>query len=265
MSTYAWLSDTHFNMVQDDVFEKLVQSLRQSQAVGIWLTGDIAESHDVEYWLMRLTKETELPVFFVLGNHDFYRSSITSVEAQMEMLHQREQSLYWLDRSDPMWITESTAVVGVGGWGDARAGDFENTPIRINDHRLIQELTGHDRVVLKTKLQDLGLEMGKRLEQKLSQVITAHTIWILTHVPPFREACWYQGNAGDPNWTPDFVCAAVGKVLDQFAQRYPNIQIQVLCGHGHNRGVLHRQKNMMVYTAAAEYRSPAVEMYWTIR
>ena len=179
-------------------------------------------------------------------------------------MHQREEGLNWLDRSDAIWISQKTALVGVGGWGDARAGDFASTPIRINDHRLIFELSGQERSVLARKLRVLGQGMAETLQEKLGSLQHAQSIWVLTHVPPFEQACWYQGNAGDPNWTPDFVCVAVGEVLERFATQHPHINIQVLCGHGHNRGFFQKFRNLTIHTAAAEYRSPAVEMFCTV-
>ena len=264
MHTYAWLSDTHFNMVKEECFVSLVKSIRMSQAQGIWLTGDIAESHDVEKWLLRLSKESEKPVYYVLGNHDYYHSSFARVDQQMKDLNQREEQIFWLDKSEAIWLNRGTALVGVGGWGDARVGDFVGTPIRINDHRLIQEITGHERSVLRAKLQQLGAEMATVLQQKLLLLKEASSIWVLTHVPPFEGACWYQGNAGNPQWTPHFVCAAVGDVLDDFARDHPHIDIQVLCGHGHNRGFFQKRKNLRTYTAAAEYGNPVVEMFFSI-
>ena len=106
--------------------------------------------------------------------------------------------------------------------------------------------------------------MADRLTQQLSGCMDSQSIWVLTHVPPFEEACWYKGKAGDPHWTADFVCVAVGEVLERFALQYPEKDLHVLCGHGHNRGILRKTKNLTVHTAAAEYRKPRVEAYWSV-
>ena len=37
------------------------------------------------------------------------------------------------------------------------------------------------------------------------------SVIVLTHVPPFREACWYQGHTTDDHWAPFFVCGEVGQ------------------------------------------------------
>ena len=262
MNTYAWLSDTHFNFVQEDVFSKLCAQIRASQAQGIWLTGDIAEAKDVEQHLRMLHTQTNLPIYFVLGNHDYYGSSITDVDQKITRLHEEHSQLHWLDEMQPLWLHKDHALIGVGGWGDARAGDFMGTPIRINDHRLIQELSQLPRADLQKKLWALGTKMAQRLHEKLLQVVEAKRIYVLTHVPPFVDACWHNGNVGDGNWTPDFVCVSVGEVLKAFAQKHRDISIQVLCGHGHSRGIAQITHNLTVHTAAAEYRKPCVEAYW---
>ena len=107
--------------------------------------------------------------------------------------------------------------------------------------------------------------MASLLNEKLQQCTHAKTIWVLTHVPPFATACWYQGKYGAPAWTPDFVCASVGEVLQQFATQYSTTNIRVLCGHGHNRGYVQLEPNLVVYTAAAEYSKPVVETFWSVK
>ena len=262
MNTYAWLSDTHFNFVKEDVFSGLCSQICASQAQGIWLTGDIAESKDVEKHLLALHVQTKLPIYFVLGNHDYYGSSIKEVHQKITYLHKEHAQLYWLDETQPIWLSKEQVLIGVGGWGDAKAGDFMGTPIRINDHRLIQELSQLPRLELQKKLRVLGEQMAQRLHEKLLQSAKAKRICVLTHVPPFVDACWHNGNVGDGNWTPDFVCVSVGEVLRSFAQSHRDISIQVLCGHGHSRGIAQIAHNLTVHTAAAEYRKPCVEAYW---
>ncbi len=264
MNTIAWLSDTHLDMVEASWFDALCAEIRESDAQAIWLTGDIATGTDVCDWLVQMHKQTQLPLYFVLGNHDYYYSSFAQVDQDIQAVLKDHDGIIWMDTQDSISLDSQTSLVGVGGWGDARAGDFHNTPIRINDHRLIQELSNISREKVYERLLERGTMMANRLSEQLSKCIDSQVIWVLTHVPPFEQACWYKGKAGDPNWTADFVCFAVGEVLERFAQEHPNKQIQVLCGHGHNRGIVRKQKNLIVHTAHAEYRKPKVEAYWSL-
>ena len=264
MSTVAWLSDTHLDMVESSWFDALCSEIRDSDAQAVWLTGDIATGIDVCDWLVQIHHQTALPVYFVLGNHDYYHSSFQDVDQKIQEVLLRHEGIVWMDDKDFVVLGEKTNLIGVGGWGDARAGDFHHTPIRINDHRLIQDLSNISRDEIYHRLLSRGSMMANRLSEQLFRCMDAQTIWVLTHVPPFEEACWYKGKVGDPNWTADFVCVAVGEVLERFALEHPEKNIHVLCGHGHNRGIVHKQRNLVVHTAAAEYRKPRVEAYWSL-
>lgn len=36
---------------------------------------------------------------------------------------------------------------------------------------------------------------------------------LVTHVPPFKEACWHEGRISDDDFLPHFTSQAVGDVL----------------------------------------------------
>ena len=84
-------------------------------------------------------------------------------------------------------------------------------------------------------------------------------VLVATHVPPFRQACWYQGKTTDDNWAPFFVCGQVGEVLLRCSAARPDCQFTVLCGHTHNEGIANIADNLVVYTGAADYGNPDIE------
>ena len=81
----------------------------------------------------------------------------------------------------------------------------------------------------------------------------------MTHVPPFREACWHEGQISDDAWLPHFACKAVGDRLTALARAHPEHTLTVLCGHTHSAGVAWILPNLKVYTGAAEYGNPIVQ------
>jgi hypothetical protein len=89
-------------------------------------------------------------------------------------------------------------------------------------------------------------------------------VLVATHVPPCREACWYEGKTTDDNWAPFFVCGAVGRILRSASESRPDCQFTVLCGHTHNAGVANITANLIVYTGAADYGRPDIEGLVTI-
>ena len=81
----------------------------------------------------------------------------------------------------------------------------------------------------------------------------------MTHVLPFKEACWHEGKMGNDDWLPYFTCKAMGDVLLETAQKHPQCEMTVLCGHTHHAGTIQMLPNLYVKTGSAEYGQPHVE------
>jgi hypothetical protein len=83
-------------------------------------------------------------------------------------------------------------------------------------------------------------------------------VLVLTHVPPFPEACVYDGAQSSPAWLPWFTCISTGEVLAEYAAAHPHQRITVLCGHTHGAGVCQPAPNLEVRTGGW---APGVEGY----
>ena len=60
----------------------------------------------------------------------------------------------------------------------------------------------------------LGDDAAATLRPHLVEALeAAPEVLLLTHVPPFREACWHEGRTSDDDWAPGFTCKAVGDLL----------------------------------------------------
>ena len=92
----------------------------------------------------------------------------------------------------------------------------------------------------------------------------APNVVLVTHVPPFREACWYEGILSDDNWAPHFSCGAVGRVLLQQMQNHPQANLLVLCGHTHGSGTAEILPNLQVLTGGAKYGHPVIQRIWEV-
>ena len=86
----------------------------------------------------------------------------------------------------------------------------------------------------------------------------------LTHVPPFREACWHRGRISDDDWLPHFACRVVGEVLREAMAAHPECEMTVLCGHTHSAGEAQILPNLRVLTGGAEYGRPEVQRVLTV-
>jgi hypothetical protein len=171
----------------------------------------------------------------------------------------------WLPAHAPLRLTPHTMMLGVDGWGDARCGDLEST-VKLSDWKLIDDFkrAKDDRAQRIEICKRLGGNEARALRDKLEQARAAPQLLVLTHVPPFPEACVYGGEPSTPPWLPWFTCIATGEVLLAHARAHPDQQILVLCGHSHGAGSFHPAPNLEVRTGGwpagvADYGNPIVQ------
>jgi len=266
MRSLGWITDPHFNFLKRERFAEFVDELAKAPIDALLLGGDLAEAPSVIPFLTTLDTHLPYPIYFVLGNHDYYHGSIAHTRKAVDRWVGGSVRTRWLAQTDVLPLTETTGLVGHGGWGDGRAGDFIGSPITLNDYRYIKELVEWDRVVLAQKLAALGDEAAAHLEQALAAALPRFTeILVLTHVPPFVEACWHDGKLSDDQWSPHFTCLATGKVLLAVADAHPNHRFRVLCGHTHGEGRAQLRPNLTVVTGGARYGSPALQALLSVK
>ena len=135
----AWLTDLHLNFCPDRV-QELLDHIDAAEPDVVLIGGDIGEAPDVTGYLKQFATLAR-PVYFVLGNHDFYHGSIRQVRAAVEELCRRVENLHYLPSAGVVELTSDTALIGHGGWGDARVGDFDGSTVALNDYVLIEELS----------------------------------------------------------------------------------------------------------------------------
>ena len=261
----AWATDIHLDHATESARRRFCQSV-QEQADALVVTGDIAESHTLGTALTALATLTGRPVYFVLGNHDFYHGSIAATRRQVGYVVSDTKGLVYLSQSGVVELTPNTALVGHDGWADGRLGDLDRSEEILNDFLLIDELRcwpdAHtlDKAALRRVLETLGDEAAVYLKSVITPAAQQYPkVIVATHVPPFREAAWYQGRPSSNDFLPFFACKAVGDVLLATARSHPGCQILVLCGHTHDGGELQVLENLRVVTGPAEYGKPEIQ------
>lgn len=261
MTRLAWMTDIHLNFLGTMQIEQWLNELKQEQFNALLITGDTGEADSLEDYLIRIGGKLRVPVYFVLGNHDYYRSSIQNVRANVSRLHNENSGLNWLPEHGIVQLSDTVAMLGHGAWGDGGYGDFMNSSLMLNDYVLIQELTDVTPSERLLKLQSLGEEAANYIKQILPEALTNFEhIYVALHVPPFQESCWYDGKTppDDDDYLPHFTCKAVGDVLLAMADNYPDKQITVLCGHTHGSGETTMRPNLQIITSGAEYGQPTI-------
>ena len=260
MPRFAWLTDIHLNFIDHGKITEFCNQITATQADGVLITGDIAEAPSLSMLLTLLAEKLARPIYFVLGNHDYYRGRISKVRETMVELSASHSRLFWMPASDVIELSPDTALVGHDGWGDGRLGRYDTSPIVLNDFIVIRDLVGLDRPALLAALQQLGDEAASYLERAVSDaLVRARRVVVLTHVPPFRESCWHEGAISDDDWLPFFTCHAVGQTLRDLMTRHPDRELVVLCGHTHSAGVARIAPNLEVRTGSAVYGAPAIQ------
>jgi len=271
----AWATDIHLDFLADPQVLAFAELLAESKPEAVVLSGDLSHAETLEHHLRLLAQGIRCPIYFVLGNHDYYGSSIAAVREAVGDLCARKPRLRWLPACGVVALSEQTAMVGVDGWADARLGDPDDTPVILNDFIHIEDLADTldprvratpvllrttSRAALHAKLRALGDEEAARCRALVESALASHQhVVVVTHVPPFADACWHDGKRSDPDWLPYFSCAAVGDTLRSLAQQHPTRSLTVLCGHTHGAGEAQIEPNLRVLTGGAVYRRPQLQ------
>lgn len=256
----AWATDVHLDFLDQVQRAAFADAVAEAGADALLLTGDIANAKTLASVLAELEGRLARPIYFVLGNHDFYRGSIAGVRAEVRAMTQTSRWLRWLSEGEPVALAPGVALVGHDGWSDGRLGDYAGSRVMLNDYRLIEELAFLDPATRLARLNRLGDEAAAHVRATLPAALSRFSrVVFATHVPPFREACWHEGRISDDAWLPHFSCEAVGLALMEAMRSRPERELLVLCGHTHGAGVARILPNLEVRTGGAEYGMPRVQ------
>lgn len=258
--TLGWLSDLHLDFLEQPAVEAFVDRLAATPVDAWLLSGDIGTAPSLVRYLELLDGRIGRSIYFTLGNHDFYEGSLAGVGARVRETCRGSTHLAWLTDTGPPVLDERVAIVGEDSWGDGRFGDAEGTEVLVNDFFLIEELIDMARRPLLRVLNGLGDAAAARLAPKLQEAARLRRqVVVVTHVPPFREAAWYNGQPSSDEYLPWFACRAVGEVILSCAREHPDTRFLVLCGHTHEAGTCSPAPNVTVHTAGAHYGRPEIQ------
>lgn len=254
----SWLTDIHLDCTTRVAINGLLLSVKQDNSDAVLITGDIETSHNLSYWLKHIQKELSKPIYYVLGNHDFYGSTVNQVRHMMGIIEFENSNIIYLsNKSAPIELSPTTCLIGHDGWGDGRNGKGRGSNIILNDSKEIKDIAVLSPHEQWDKLQELGQQAATHLRAMLKLAIPKYKHIILaTHVPPFEESCWYDGHVSDDNWLSHMTCKAVGDVIIEMMQLAPDCQLTVYCGHSHHMAEYTPLRNVVVYTGGARYYFP---------
>lgn len=265
MTRAAWLTDIHLNFLRPVQLDKFYQLVKATKPDCVLISGDIGEAPRLQWYLQQLEARLPYPLYFVLGNHDYYSASLADVRSLVEGVTGQSKRLHWLTTSGMVELAPGVGLIGHEGWADGRAGDYVASDVLLNDYVAIRDFVGLDKFRRLKLLNRLGDETAAYIHHWLPKALNAYPhVILLTHVPPFREACWHEGGISDSDWLPHFVCQAAGEAMLKVMALYPERQLTVLCGHSHGQGSVQVRDNLLVLTGGAEYGTPHVQQVFEL-
>ena len=220
-----WTNDIHLNfLIGKSSIQKFSKSLTEKnpEASCLIISGDISSGEVLKDHLIRLVQEWGKPIYFVLGNHDYYNSSWSEIDILAKGLNNYIPNLHWLNQG--IHKIDNHIICGVGGWYDAFYGN-PDTNFRLNDFRLINELSFVEgiREFLLEEIRERARREADILAVQLKEACKEDegTIIVVTHVPPYKESSLYRGDNPTEDSLPWFTSASTGAVLDRFSDNNP--------------------------------------------
>lgn len=261
----AWLTDIHLNFLDENARQLFYKKIIDIACDSVVISGDIAEAPSLGGLLSEMVKFTQKPVYFILGNHDYYRGRVNEVRHAMSVLTKGEDGLYWLPAAGIQKLGGGTILMGQDGWADGRLGDYVSSRVVLNDSRLIDDLFQEKmlgKFQLLEKMQKLADTDALNLQSDLEQAVNQNPkkVIVLTHVPPFKENCLHEGKISEDDWLPYFGSQAMGDVLIDVSEKNKQIEFLVLCGHTHSESCFQPSSNLLVRSGRAEYGRPEIQL-----
>lgn len=243
---YLWFTDPHLSRVMPWNKIALISYLRKENPSGIFLTGDISNGFFATLDLKILSTFVKCPIYFVLGNHDYYGSSFGKVHSDIKSLCKKNKNLVWLTDSEPVSLSNDSALIGTEGWYDGGAGNPKYLAGTI-DWFMIEELrklnSSEERL---EAFRNLASTSAKLIEEKIDKAFSnGHsTVYILTHFPPWKEATHHIGTFFENYWLPYNTNVILGETIEKVMKKYPGKNAKIMAGHSHEKKWIHVANNI---------------------
>lgn len=257
----AWCTDIHLNFCDFAKRVSFYNSINESKPEAIVITGDIAEGYTFDTLLKEMKEHTfNVPILFVLGNHDYYQSSF--IDSQLAAAQLKHEGIHFMNSGNYFIDNNSTCIVGAGGWADARLGNYKTSRVRLNDWYYIEDFKGCKSIIqIHKRMKQLAKIEVDSLESRIRHgaCLGTKNILVLTHVPPYEEAAMHNGRRTETDVLPYYSSKYMGDMLKRMANLYQNKNFVILAGHTHSKGYAVIKKNLRCLVGEADYYHPKVQ------
>jgi 3',5'-cyclic-AMP phosphodiesterase len=275
MSKLVWLTDCHLDHVAQTMGNRgiieFIDTVKAQQPDMVVITGDTSTSKLFCEHISAIEAGLRCPIYFIMGNHDYWGGSMDSLRANVKSLTQVAQQLKYMPLVSHIMIGSKTAVVGHDCWYDANVGDPMRSSFIMNDWFQIKEFQQYVRQTEDTSRvfrdkNSLVLHARKLANEGVNHIAEgiksasryANRIFVLSHPVPFNTAHIYNGKQGSNDAAPWYVCKTLGDTLMEAAKAYPNISFVSLSGHTHGEYNGQMLKNLKVHVGGALYNLPRI-------
>ena len=108
----VWVTDIHLNFLESADRKRFYQDIVATKSNAVLVSGDIAEAPTVYDILEEMAQHIAKPIYFVLGNHDYYQSSVENVRQTITQLSQENPSINWLPETGFLKLSKDTLLLG---------------------------------------------------------------------------------------------------------------------------------------------------------
>lgn len=261
MSKYLWITDPHFNFSSPEQNKKFLEHVKGYNPAGIFLTGDISTGRELSSHLKLILGILDCPIYFVLGNHDYYRSSFAHIDYEMSYLSKRHGNLHYLNNEDPISLSEKVAVIGHNGWYDAGWRTPVFPFVFWADWYFIHDFRFHDSNADRMSLMKYKAEVAtENLKIKLEKSLkTHHTTYLLTHFPPWPEKIDKWGGLVETFWKPYNSCKVAADMISSVMKKHPDQKLIILAGHTHRQRYENISHNIELRVGAGSHKKSQVQ------
>jgi len=280
----AWATDIHLDFVTDpnDIFhsskniDTFCSLILKDKPEALLLSGDISLSSFLVDHLVALEERLRFPIYFVLGNHDFWRGDFDGVRRQMKNLSYIADHLKYLSTTPYINLEPNVSLVGHDGWYDGFYGDPKRTNFIMNDWNYVSDFAkagvmSHnspniEKVLLISRQQasSAAHHIANGIKAAISKS-SAKKIIIATHVPPFTQPIDAGLNASEAlNFYPWYASRIMGDMLLSAAKSNPHVKFEIFCGHIHSdyEGLI--APNLLLRSGKSEYSEPRCQGVYNI-
>jgi len=243
---YLWFTDTHLNRV--NLIKKMlfIRHILKENPKAVFLTGDISTGMFLYYDLYLLATFVKCPIYFVLGNHDYWNSSIDKTHEKIKELCKKFPHLIWLSQSNAIALNDEAVIIGDEGWFDGWNGNTDYLKLTL-DQYLIEDFRKYKSIDEKLVCwREMATKSSFNIEHKLCKALDDgyKTIYIVTHFPPWIEATRDRGTVLEQFWLPYNTNVSMGKTIERVMSKYTKSKVIVLCGHIHADTIIHVSSNI---------------------